>query len=67
MRNKDGVYGLYDTINKEFYPSVTSNPFTHKEFLITQIIPSNTNVPIGQSKNIPYKIKPGAATNRNLS
>lgn len=67
MRNKDSVYGLYDTVNNQFYPSVTSHPFTHATVPVTSVLLTNTNVPIGQSKDIPYKIKPGAASNRNLS
>lgn len=67
MRNKDEVYGLYDTVNDVFYPSASSNAFTHLDIPVRSVELTNTNVAIGQSKNIPYKIRPGAATNRNLS
>ena len=67
VRDRDGVYGLYDTISNTFYPSSTSNPFTHEVIPITSLTVNNTYVGLGKTKGIGRTITPTNATNKSLT
>ena len=65
-RDRDGVYGLYDTVNNVFYPSSTTNPFTHTVVPVTSLTLTNTTVGLGKKVSIRRTINPSTATNKQL-
>lgn len=66
-RDRDGVYGLYDTVNNTFYPSSTSNPFTHEVIVATNLYVYNTSVGLGKSTSIRRSFTPTNVTSGVLN
>lgn len=67
VRDRDGVYGLYDTVNDVFYPSCTSNPFTHEVIIATALSLSQTSVGLGKTKSVGRTFTPSNTTNKALT
>lgn len=67
QRHKTGEYGLWDTINRQFYTSCTGNAFTHTTVQMQSVTLTNTTTYIGEATRIPRSITPSTTTNKTFT
>lgn len=67
LNTETGVYGLYDTITKQFHTSITPNAFTHNVVPITGITLYDTDVFVGETATITRAFTPVNTTNKTLN
>ena len=62
IKDRTGVYGLYDEINQIFYPSCTDTPFTHTVIPITSLTLYDNVAYVGRTYALPFSYSPSNAT-----